>query len=32
MGPTIPYNKKVVYYKMLQTTLGWMSYYEHEGR
>jgi hypothetical protein len=32
MGPTIPHNKKVGYYKMLQTALGWMSSYEHEGR
>lgn len=31
-GPTIPHNKKVGYYKTLQTALGWMSSYEHEGR
>lgn len=32
MGPIIPYNEKVGYYKMLQTALGWMSSYEHEDR
>jgi hypothetical protein len=32
MGPTIPYNKKIGYYKMLHIALGWMSSYEHEGR